>query len=63
MNVDLRKQEMLIELKQLEEECKLLLERIETYRVDLSKVETEEDAKTFDVTHDLEDGLDIIRLF
>lgn len=63
MNIDIKKQELLIALKQVREECEVLIERTHTYREDLLKVKTEEDAKEFDRTHDLEDGLNHIRLF
>lgn len=63
MNIDVKKQAMLVDLLRLSEEAKLLLERIPVYREELLKVETEEEALEFDKTHDLEEGLNIIRLF
>ena len=63
MNIDLRKHEMLFQLQKLRKECEILIERTYTYREDLLKVKTEEEAKQFDETHDLEEGLEIIRLF
>jgi predicted nucleic acid-binding Zn-ribbon protein len=63
MNIDLRKHEMLLQLQKLRKECETLIERTHTYREDLLKVKTEEEAKQFDETHDLEEGLEIIRLF
>lgn len=63
MNIEVRIQEMLIDLQQLRQECEILIERTHTYREDLLKVKTEEDAKEFDRTHDLEEGLTHIRLF
>ena len=63
MNIDLRKNEMLLQLQKLRRECEILIERTHTYREDLIKVKAEEEAKQFDKTHDLEEGLEIIRLF
>ena len=63
MNIDTRKQQMLVELLQVRKECELLIERTHTFREDLMKVKTEEDAIEFDRTHDLEEGLTYIRLF
>ena len=63
MNIDLRKNEMLLQLQKLRRECEKLIERTHTYREDLLKVNTEEEAKKFDETHDLEEGLETIRLF
>lgn len=54
---------MLVDLDKIEQECKLLLERIPAYREDLLKVKTEEEAKVFDETHDLEAGFKIVTLF
>ena len=48
MNVDVRKQEILNNLYTLENECKILLDRIPKIREDLLKVKTEEDAAQFD---------------
>lgn len=62
MNVDVRKQQMLVELKQIREECEILIERTHAYREDLLKVKTEEEAKEFDRTHNLEEGLRHISL-
>ena len=63
MDIDIRKQEMLVQLSRLRKECEILIERTYTYREDLLNVKTEEEAKQFDETHDLEKGLEIIRLF
>lgn len=63
MDIDVRKQQMLVELLQVREECKILIERTNIFREDLLKVKTEEDALEFDRTHDLEEGLKHIRLF
>ena len=48
MNIDARKQEMLNDLYTLENECKILLDRIPKVREDLLKIQTEEDAAKFD---------------
>ena len=63
MDIDIRKQEMLVQLSRLRKECEILIERTYTYREDLLNVKTEEEAIQFDETHDLEEGLEIIRLF
>lgn len=47
MNIDARKQEILNNLYMLENECKILLDRIPKVREDLLKVKTEEDAVQF----------------
>ena len=63
MYIDLRKFEMLLQLQKLRKECEILIERTYTYREDLLNVKNEEEARQFDETHDLEEGLEIIRLF
>ena len=63
MNIDIRKQELLATLYQVEQEAKLLLKRIPTFREDLLNVKTEEEARNFDESHDLEQGLKHIKLF
>ena len=63
MNIDIRKNEMLVELKEIREECEILIDRTHSYREDLLKVNTEEEACKFDETHDLEAGLKHICLF
>lgn len=60
---DIKKQEMLAQLKRIREECEILIKRTYIYREDLLKVNTEEEAREFDRTHDLEEGLIYIRLF
>ena len=62
MDIDLRKNEMLLQLHKLRKGCEILIERTYTYREDLLNVQNEE-ARQFDETHDLEEGLEIIRLF
>lgn len=63
MNIDVRKHQLLVELKQIREECEILIERTHEYREDLLKVKTEEEAQELDRTHDLEEGLRHISLF
>lgn len=63
IDIDLRKHQMLVELQQVRQECEILIERTYAYREDLLKVKTEEDAIKFDETHDIEEGLERIRLF
>lgn len=63
MNIDIRKHEMLVQLQTVRKECEALIERTNAFREDLLKVKTEEEAIEFDRTHDLEEGLEIIRLF
>ena len=63
MDIDFRKNEMLLQLQKLRKECEILIERTYTYREDLLNVKNEEEARQFDETHDLEEGLEIIKLF
>ena len=61
MNIDVRKQEILNDLYTLENECKILLDRIPKVREDLLKVKTEEDASQFDKSIDnLSEGVEHI---
>ena len=61
MNIDARKQEILNDLYTLENECKILLDRIPKVREDLLKVKTEEDATQFDKNIDsLSEGVEHI---
>ena len=63
MDIESRKNEALEELEKLRKECEILLERTKVYREDILNVKTEEDAKQFYETHDIEEGLEIIRLY
>ena len=63
MDIESIKNEALQELEKLRKDCEILLERTKIYREDIINVKTEEDAKQFDETHDIEEGLEIIRLF
>ena len=61
MNIDTRKQEILNDLYTLENECKILLDRIPKVREDLLKVKTEEDAAQFNEKIDsLFEGINLI---
>ena len=61
MNIDVRKQEILNDLYTLENECKILLDRIPKVREDLLKVKTEEDAAQFDKSiYSLSEGVEHI---
>ena len=62
MDIESRKNEVLEKLDKLRKECEILIERTQIYREDILNVKTEEDAKQFDETHDIEEGLEIIRL-
>lgn len=63
VDIDLKKQEILVQLSQLEQDCGLLLERIPILRESLSKVKTLEDAEEFDKeATTLGDGLQILDL-
>ena len=62
MDIESRKNEALEKLEKLRKECEILLERTKICREDILNVKTEEDAKQFDETHDIEEGLEIIRL-
>ena len=62
-NLDERKREMLSNFDRLERDIEILRERIPKYKEDILKVQSKEEAAEFDKTHDLEEGLKIIRLF
>ena len=63
MDIESRRNEALETLEKIRQECEILIERTQVYRDDILNVKTEEDAKQFDETHDIEEGLKIIRLF
>ena len=63
MDIESRRKEALETLEKIRQECEILIERTQVYRDDILNVKTEEDAKQFDETHDIEEGLEIIRLF
>ena len=61
MNIDARKQEILNNIYTLENECKILLDRIPKFREELLKVKTEEDAARFNEKIDsFFEGINII---
>ena len=62
MDIESRRNEALETLEKLRQECEILIERTQVYRDYILNVKTEEDAKQFDETHDIEQGLEIIRL-
>lgn len=62
-DVAIMKHDIIVSLYKVEQEAKLLLERIPAYREDALKVKTMEDAVAFNKTHDLEEGLKHIRIF
>lgn len=66
MTVDLQKRKEIIfnNLNELESDCRILLQRINSARADLQDVETIEDGKLFDEKYDdFEKDLQHIRLF
>ena len=63
MDIESRRNEALETLEKLRQECEILIERTQVYRDYILNVKTEEDAKQFDETHDIEEGLEIIRLY
>ena len=63
MDIESIRKEALETLEKIRQECEILIERTQVYRDDILNVKTEEDAKQFDETHDIEEGLEIIRLF
>lgn len=63
MNIDARKQEILNNLYMLENECKIVLDRLPKVIEELLKVKTEEDAAQFDENFDsLFEGLKFLLL-
>ena len=58
-----RKEQIHNELDELETECYILLTNIISTRRDLEKVRTKKQAVEFYETHDLEFGLEHIRIF
>ena len=63
MDIESRKNEALETLEKIRQECEILIERTQVYRDDILNVKTEEDVEQFDETHNIEEGLEIIRLF
>lgn len=63
MNIEQRKVDMFAVLAEVESDIETLKKNIAKAREDLSKVQTEAEAKEFDQSHDLEEGLKHIELF
>ena len=63
MDIESIRKEALETLEKIRQECEILIERTQVYRDDILNVKTEEDVEQFDETHDIEEGLEIIRLF
>lgn len=63
MNIEQRKVEMFAVLAEVETDIETLKKNIARAREDLPKVQTEVEAKVFDQSHDLEEGLKHIELF
>ena len=61
--VEKRKKQIYNELDELETECYILLTNIISTRRDLEKVRTKKQAVKFAEMHDLEYGLEHIRIF
>ena len=60
---DIKKREMKEILQRVRNDCDILIARTYDFEADLMGVNNEEEAKEFDRTHDLEEGLMYIRLF
>ena len=63
MDIAKKKLEILETLAEVLADIELLKEHINEYVTDMAEVKTEDDAKFFELTHDLEDGLKHISLF
>ena len=63
MDIEKRKDEVIIALRELEDEVRTLLFRIANARGDLHLVKTEDDLRKYAATHDLEEGFKHIELF
>ena len=63
MDIEKRKDEVIIALRELEDEARTLIFRIANARGDLYSVKTEEDLRKYAATHDLEEGFKHIELF
>ena len=63
MNIEQRKVEMFAVLAEVEADIETLKKNIASAREDLPKVQTKAEAKAFDRSHDLEEGLKHIELF
>ena len=63
MDIEKKKVELFAVLLELETEIWILSRNIEKARGDLANVHSLDDAKAFDRSHDLEEGLKHIQLF
>lgn len=63
MDIEKKKVELFAVLMELEADIKVLSNNIAKAYEDLANVHTMEDAKQFDESHDLEEGLKHIELF
>ena len=63
MNIEERKQEIRQGIEIVRADIERLKANLDKAAVDLELVKTEEDAREFDRTHDVEDGLVHIRLY
>ena len=63
MNVEERKQWILNNVVRLEKDIEVLQTNIQMLKRLVPQIKTELDAEKFDLEFDLEDGLEIIRLF
>lgn len=62
-NIEQRKVDALAVLAEMESDIETLKKNIAKAREDMPKVQTEAEAKEFDQSHDLEEGLKHIKLF
>ena len=63
MDIEQRKVEIFAVLAEVEADIETLKKNIASAREDLPRVQTEAEAKAFDQSHDLEEGLKHIELF
>ena len=63
MNIEERKQWILDNVVRLEKDIEVLQSNIEELKHRVPRVKTELDAEKFEIEFDLENGLEIIRLF
>lgn len=63
LNIEKRKNELFYLLSEVERDIQCLSKNIDRAREDLHEVQTEEDARAFDKSCDLERGLKHIKLF
>lgn len=63
MNIGQQKSRLYDILTEVEADIETLKKNIEKARADLATVQTEAEAKAFDQSHDLEEGLKHIELF